>query len=91
MLHMLEKAVLGMAGLRIISGSIEILAAILMIKFNEVDKALIINSSLAFVGPMILILTTTIGLLGIAEKVSFAKILWILLGIGCILIGVKSR
>jgi putative exporter of polyketide antibiotics len=91
MFHMLEKAVLGMAGLRVISGSIEILAALLMLKINEVDKALIINSSLAFVGPMVLILTTTIGLLGIAEKVSFAKILWILLGVGCILIGVKSR
>jgi putative exporter of polyketide antibiotics len=91
MFHMLEKAVLGMAVLRVISGSIEILAALLMLKINEVDKALIINSSLAFVGPMVLILTTTIGLLGIAEKVSFAKILWILLGVGCILIGVKSR
>lgn len=91
MWHMLEKAIIGMAMLRIISGSIEILAALLMIKVNQVDKALIINSSLALVGPMILIATTTIGLVGLADRIPFSKILWILLGVAFILIGVKSR
>ncbi|WP_205672093.1 YqhV family protein [Ammoniphilus sp. YIM 78166] len=91
MFHLLEKAVLGMAVLRLLSGSIEILAAMLMIKFNQVEKALVINSSLALVGPMILIATTTIGLVGITDKISFTKIIWILLGVACILIGVKSR
>lgn len=91
MFHLFEKAVLGMAVLRLLSGSIEILAAMLMIKFNQVEKALVINSSLALVGPMILIATTTIGLIGITDKISFTKIMWILLGVACILIGVKSR
>lgn len=91
MFHMLEKAIIGMALLRLLSGSIEIFAALLMMKFNEVEKALVINSSLALVGPLILIATTTIGLIGITDKVSFSKILWILLGVTCILIGVKSR
>ncbi len=91
MFHLLEKAVLGMAVLRLLSGSIEILAAMLMIKFNQIEKALVINSSLALVGPMILIATTTIGLVGITDKISFTKIIWILLGVACILIGVKSR
>lgn len=91
MFHMLEKAIIGMALLRLLSGSIEILAALLMVKFNEVEKALVINSSLALVGPLILIATTTIGLIGITDKISFGKIIWILLGVTCILIGVKSR
>lgn len=91
MWHMLEKAIIGMALLRIISGSIEILAALLMIKVNQVDKALIINSSLALVGPLILIATTTIGLVGVADRIPFSKIIWILLGVAFILIGVKSR
>ena len=52
--------------------------AFLILKFNNVEKALVMNSSLALVGPIILIITTTIGLLGIAEKVSVTKLIWIL-------------
>lgn len=91
MFQFIEKAVLGMVLLRIISGSIEITVALFMLKFNSVEKALILNSSLAFVGPIILILTTTIGLFGIAEKISFMKILWIFTGVAFILYGVKSN
>jgi putative exporter of polyketide antibiotics len=90
MFIILEKAVLGMAFLRLLSGSIEIFAAILMLKFNSVEKALMINSSLAMVGPIILILTTTIGLVGMVGDISVMKIVWIFLGVAFILIGVKS-
>jgi putative exporter of polyketide antibiotics len=85
-----EKAVLGMAFLRLLSGSIELFAAILMLKFNSVEKALVVNSSLAIVGPIILILTTSIGLLGIVEKISYMKMVWIFLGVGFIFVGVRS-
>lgn len=91
MFHLLEKTIIGMALLRIISGSIEILAAFLFMKFNDIEKALLINSSLALVGPMILIATTTIGLIGIADKISFTKMMWIVCGVGFILYGVKSK
>ncbi|ASJ53283.1 YqhV family protein [Brevibacillus porteri] len=87
---MLEKAIMGMAALRVFSGSIEIIAALLILKVNQVEKALLINSGLAIVGPIILITTTTIGLLGMSDRVSFAKIAWILVGISCILIGVRK-
>ncbi|WML31661.1 YqhV family protein [Neobacillus sp. OS1-32] len=87
----IELAVLGMALLRILSGSIEIFAAILMMKFNSVEKALMINSSLALVGPIILVLTTTIGVLGMVGNLSIAKIVWIFLGVSCILIGINLK
>ena len=87
---MWEKAILGMAVLRMLSGSVEVLAALLILKVNEVEKALLINSGLAIVGPIILITTTTIGLLGMSDRISFAKIAWILVGISCILIGVRK-
>ncbi|MFD2371907.1 YqhV family protein [Brevibacillus sp. GCM10020057] len=87
---MWEKAILGMAALRILSGSMEVLAALLILKVNEVEKALLINSGLAIVGPIILIATTTVGLLGMSDRISFAKIAWILVGISCILIGVRK-
>ncbi|WP_043933764.1 YqhV family protein [Bacillus sp. EB01] len=90
MFTVIEKTVLAMALLRLVSGGIEIFAALLMIKFNAIEKALLINSSLALIGPIILLSTTTIGLIGIVEKVSLIKMFWVFAGVGCILYGVKS-
>ncbi|MBM7572317.1 YqhV family protein [Aquibacillus albus] len=87
---MFEKAIVAMALLRVLSGTIEILAAFLIVKVNEVEKALIINSSLAIVGPIILILTTSIGVISIANNISYSNILWIFIGIICILYGIKG-
>lgn len=88
---MLDKFVAGMAGLRIMSGTIEILAALLMLKLGRVDKALAVNSALAFVGPSILIITTSIGLAGMADKLSWSKMIWIGCGVACLLIGILKK
>lgn len=87
----IEKVVLAMGLLRILSGSIEIGAAILMLKLNSIEKALLVNSSLVLVGPIILILTTSIGLSGIAGEISYYKILLVFCGIGLILYAVLSK
>ncbi|WP_062104487.1 YqhV family protein [Bacillus niameyensis] len=86
----LEKAIIAMALLRILSGSIDIIAAFLMLRFNDIEKALILNSSLALVGPIVFMLATTVGLIGIADKISLAKFIWIFIGFGFIVYGVKS-
>lgn len=88
---MLDKFVTGMATLRIVSGSLEIAAAILMLKLGRVDKALAVNSALAFVGPSVLLLTTAIGLAGMADRLSWGKLLWIGLGVSCLLIGIFKK
>ncbi|AGK53838.1 YqhV family protein [Bacillus sp. 1NLA3E] len=90
MLSIFEKAIVGMTLLRMVSGSIEIIVALLILKSNNIEKALVLNSSLALVGPIILILTTTIGLFGLAEKISLIKIFWIFGGVALILYGVRS-
>ncbi|MDA5107015.1 MULTISPECIES: YqhV family protein [Brevibacillus] len=86
---MWEKAILGMAALRMMSGTLELLAALLILKVNQVEKALLINSSLAIVGPLVMLTTTTVGLIGMSDRISFAKIAWIFLGVVCIFIGVR--
>jgi hypothetical protein len=88
---MLNKFVATMATIRILSGSLEVIAALVMLRFNQVEKALLINSGLAVVGPFVLLTTTTIGLLGIAEKLSFGKMLWVLAGVSCIFFGVLKK
>jgi hypothetical protein len=87
----IEKALLFIIALRLISGSIEITAAALMFKFNDLEKAFYINTLLALVGPVILIVTTGIALLGLAEKVSLTRIICLFCGIFLILFSLKSE
>lgn len=87
---MFEKAIIGMAALRIMSGSIEVLAALFILKVNQVEKALLINSGLAIVGPIVLLTTTTIGLIGMSDRISIWKMAWIFTGVLCIFVGVRK-
>jgi hypothetical protein len=89
--YTMDKAAFSMAMLRMMSGSIELTAAIVMLRLNDVQKALAVNSMLALVGPLILIATTTVGLVGMADKLSPSKFVWILAGVGCLLIGILRK
>ncbi|MDZ5470475.1 DUF2619 domain-containing protein [Bacillus sp. 31A1R] len=84
-----KKTILGMAILCFISGCIEIFAAYLIVKFNAIEKALIINSSLAFIESLLFIAIISIGVYGIADQVRGKKLIWIFFGVGCILFGIK--
>lgn len=87
----IEKALLFIVILRLLSGSIELSAAMLMIKFNDLEKAFYINSLLALVGPVVLIVTTGIGLTGLSEKISLTRIVCLFAGILLILYSLKSN
>ena len=69
---MLDKFVASMATLRF-SPAVSRLWRPSSSRLNQVDKALAVNSALAFMGPLILILTTTIGLVGMADKLSWGR------------------
>ena len=77
--------------LRLFGGSLEVTAALLMLKFNDLEKALYINTLLALVGPFVLILTTGIGLVGLADKVPLTKIICLFSGILLILFSLRSN
>lgn len=87
----MDKTVFSMALLRIVSGSIELTAALVMLRLNEVQKALAVNSMLALVGPIVLLTTTTIGLAGLADKLSPMKFIWVAAGVSCLLIGILKK
>ncbi|MDQ0257914.1 hypothetical protein J2S74_005377 [Evansella vedderi] len=86
----IELALISMVALRLLSGSFELTAAFLMLKFNSIERALAINALLAVVGPLVLILTMTIGLIGIADKMPFSRLLIVGLGVFLILFGLKK-
>ncbi|WP_339062448.1 YqhV family protein [Tepidibacillus marianensis] len=61
-----------------------------MLKFNDISKALMVNSMLALLGPMILLFTTTIGLVGVSDKFSYGKLFMIFAGVGLIIYAVRK-
>nr|WP_093060559.1 YqhV family protein [Psychrobacillus sp. OK028] len=87
----IEKALLFIIILRLLSGSIELSAAMLMIKFNDLEKAFYINSLLALVGPVVLIITTGIGLTGLSEKISLTRMVCLFAGIILIIYSLRSN
>ncbi|WP_413788908.1 YqhV family protein [Psychrobacillus mangrovi] len=88
---LIEKALFFIILLRLISGSIEVTAALFMLKFNDLEKAFYINTLLALVGPTVLIVTTAIGLSGLAEKISLTRIICLFAGIFLIIFSLKSE
>lgn len=77
-----------MAGLRIFSGLLELSAAFIMLYLNDVKKAVVVNSMLAVVGPVIFIATMMIGLVSMADEITFSKLIFIAIGVGFILFGI---
>jgi len=81
---------LTMGLLRLFSGLLELSAGSLMIYFNNVETALKINAILALIGPTIMIIVTSLGLIGIAENVSLGKMLTVVCGATLIFIGLHK-
>ncbi|MGI6491558.1 MAG: YqhV family protein [Peptococcaceae bacterium] len=86
---MIDKVVYGMAGLRLLSGAIELTAALLMLKFGRVETAFKINALLALVGPMILLTVTGLGLAGLAGRISPMGMLLVISGVVLIFLGIN--
>lgn len=84
-----NKIVAGMAGVRILSATIEFTAAMLMLKFGKVETAFKINAVLALVGPTVMLTVTSLGLIGLAGKLSFSGMAIIILGVALIFIGIN--
>ncbi len=83
-----DKVVFGMASMRVLSSMIELSAALLMLRFDSVAKALKINSLLALVGPTIMIIVTSLGLAGLNGKVPLQRMLLIACGVILIFAGI---
>lgn len=86
----LEGHVQGMVLVRLFSALAELTGAYLMFRFNRLETAVRINALLGLVGPVVLITATTIGVVGLAGKLSAVRIFMIFAGVGLILAGVRQ-
>lgn len=75
------RAVLTMALLRLLAGTLEITAGLLMVKLGRVESALKINAVLGLVGPVILTLVSAVGLLHLSIQLPWPKLALISLGV----------
>jgi len=89
-LQVVDKIVLGMAGVRFLSATIEFSAALLMVWFGRVETAFKINALLAIVGPTVLLTVTSLGLIGLAGKSSPLGMLIIVCGVVLIFVGINK-
>lgn len=78
-----------MALMRILSGAIELTAAALMVRANQVDTALRINGLLGLVGPTVLTLVSIVGLVGLATEISPTRTLLTVIGVFFIFLGTR--
>ncbi|BAS25871.1 hypothetical protein LIP_0011 [Limnochorda pilosa] len=78
-----------MALLRVLSASIEITAAYLMVRFGRVDQAMRINGLLGMVGPSVLVLVSVLGLAGLSAQLPWTRLGIIACGVALILLGVR--
>lgn len=83
------RVVHSMAFLRVFAGSIEVTAALLMLRFGQVKTACQINAILGLIGPVIFITVSFLGLAGLAGKIAPAKLLLVAAGVFLILIGTR--
>ncbi len=90
MFHVFDKIVFSMAAIRFLSAGVEFSAALLMLYFGRVETAFKINSVLALVGPTVLITVTSLGLVGLAGKVSLGGMVMIITGVGLIFLGINK-
>lgn len=85
----MDPFVKGMALVRLISAVTELTGAYLMIRLNRLDAAVRVNALLGLIGPLVLLAATTIGVVGLADRLSPPKLFLILAGVGLILLGTR--
>lgn len=87
----MDPVLTSMAVMRFISSLLELTAAILILKFKNVQTALRINAFLGLIGPVIFISVSFLGIYNLADKLPWKKLILIFLGVVFILIGTTSN
>ncbi|MDP2856577.1 MAG: DUF2619 domain-containing protein [Bacillota bacterium] len=83
------RALTSMAFIRLLSGAIEVSAALIMLRLANLRSAVRINAVLGLIGPIILLSASFAGIAGMAGRVQTPKLLMIVLGVALILFGTR--
>ncbi|MGE5550713.1 MAG: DUF2619 domain-containing protein [Bacteroidota bacterium] len=84
-----RSALSSMATLRLLSGLLEIIAALIFLRLGKVEAALRINAFLGLVGPLVFVLVSIFGIVAVAVRLSPLKIILLTAGTLLVLAGTK--
>ncbi len=84
-----DSALGSMATVRILSGILEIVAALIFLRLGKVETALRINAFLGLVGPLVFVVVSVLGIVAVAVRLSPPKVILLTLGTLMVLIGTK--
>lgn len=83
-----DSTVRHMAMVRMLSASIELTAAFLMLRYGRIETAIAINSALGTVGPVLFAIVSALGIAGLASGgMNWGKIAIIFAGVMLVLVG----
>ncbi len=85
----MSALLLSIVGLRLFSGALEIIAALLIYKGNNLEYALKVNALLASIGPLIFLGAMSLGLAGLAQGLPYNKLFLIYGGVALIFVGLR--
>lgn len=85
-----DTTVRAMGLVRLLSAAIELTAAALILRAVTVEKAMRINALLGLVGPAIFIAVSTLGLIGLSDRITFSRAAVIICGIALVLAGTRG-
>ncbi|HAH97362.1 MAG TPA: DUF2619 domain-containing protein [Firmicutes bacterium] len=79
-----------MVMLRILSGLLEIVTAVIILRSSSVQTALRLNAFLGLVGPIVFLAVSALGIISIAVKLPLPKVLLICTGLLLVLWGTSK-
>lgn len=84
-----ESLVRAMALMRVLAGSLEVAAALLMLRFGRVESAFRINAWLGIIGPAIFLIVSSLGLAGMVGQIPPLKVVLLLSAVVLILVSTE--
>ena len=84
-----QASLIGIVLLRVLSGSIELLAAAHMFQRGSLRHAVRLNAILGLVGPTVLIAATLIGVAGLRTELNPTRLILLFAGVGLIVLATR--
>ncbi|NPV70602.1 MAG: DUF2619 domain-containing protein [Firmicutes bacterium] len=84
-----HASLLAMVALRVLSGSVEILAAAYMLRAGSLRNAVRLNAALGLVGPTVLVAATLIGVVGLRTELNTTRLILLMAGVGLIVLATR--
>ncbi|MGE5483958.1 MAG: DUF2619 domain-containing protein [Ignavibacteriales bacterium] len=86
---MRHTSLYGVAAVRIVSGLVEILAAVYILRRGSLRTALRVNAALGLVGPVALVVATVIGAAGLKAELRPLSMALLFVGIAIIVLATR--